>query len=155
MSNRLEPEPIPRRDFLGLTGLWAAAIAVFGTVIGMAKLAKPRVLPEAGARFRVGHPEEFPPGTKRALPKHKVQIRSEEKGIAAVSLVCTHLGCIVAPSETGYDCPCHGSKFGHEGEVIQGPAPVGLRWLEVSQAAEGSLVVDASREVPEGTFYTV
>jgi Rieske Fe-S protein len=45
--------------------------------------------------------------------------------------------------------------FGPQGEVLSGPAPRGLRWLEVSMAADGSLVVDAQKEVRPGTFYEV
>ncbi len=44
--------------------------------------------------------------------------------VHAVSLTCTHMGCSLKwnPAETSWDCPCHGSRFTHGGEVIEGPA---------------------------------
>ncbi|MET9628603.1 FAD-dependent oxidoreductase [Lentzea sp. NPDC006480] len=42
----------------------------------------------------------------------------------AVSLRCTHLGCLVRfnAAERSWDCPCHGSRFDVDGEVLEGPA---------------------------------
>ncbi len=155
MPSRLEPEPVPRRDFLGLIGLWSAGLAIFGSLLGMVRLAKPSVLPEAGNRFRIGRPEEFTSGTERLIPGRNVLVVSGKGGLAALSLVCTHLGCIVAKKEGAFSCPCHGSKFGNYGEVLGGPAPRGLRWLEMSLAADGNLIVDATREVSPGTYFQV
>lgn len=55
--------------------------------------------------------------------------RDEEGGVHAVSPVCTHLGCLVSfnNAEKTWDCPCHGSRFDLEGQVIQGPAIHDLR----------------------------
>lgn len=153
MPSRLEPDPLPRRDFLGLAGLWAAGAAIVGSIAGMARLPVPRVLPEASARFRIGKPGEFPPGTSRIIPGRNVRVVSEPRGIAAVSLVCPHLGCIVSETKEGYSCPCHGSKFDRGGGVTQGPAPRALRWLEITRAPDGALVVDGEREVEPWTFY--
>lgn len=153
MSDRLEPELVSRRDFLGLAGLWAAAAAILGSLAAMARLPVPRVLPEASTRFRIGRALEFPAGAVTILSERQVRIVSTDKGVAAMSLVCTHLGCIVGEGPTGFQCPCHGSKFDAQGKVVGGPAPRPLRWLQVSQAADGTLMVDTAKEVSPKDFY--
>jgi len=155
MSDRLTPAPLPRRDFLGLAGLWAAGVAIVGSLIGMARLTRPAVLPEQGRRFRIGRPEDFGSGTTKVVPEQKVMVVATERGIAAISLVCSHLGCIVSHTERGFACPCHGSAFDADGKAIAGPAPRGLAWYDVSLGIDGRLVVDAGREVPPGTYFEV
>jgi glycine/D-amino acid oxidase-like deaminating enzyme/nitrite reductase/ring-hydroxylating ferredoxin subunit len=59
--------------------------------------------------------------------------RDEDGHRHAVSARCTHLGCLVSfnSAERAWECPCHGSRFGIEGEVLQGPA---VRPLERREA---------------------
>jgi cytochrome b6-f complex iron-sulfur subunit len=44
--------------------------------------------------------------------------------LIAVNPKCTHQGCDVkwAGGQKQYQCPCHGSNFGADGEVLNGPA---------------------------------
>ncbi|TWP44373.1 FAD-dependent oxidoreductase [Lentzea tibetensis] len=50
--------------------------------------------------------------------------RDHDGQLHAVSMRCTHLGCLVRfnRAETSWDCPCHGSRFDVDGEVLEGPA---------------------------------
>ena len=153
MPGRLDPEPIARRDFLGWAGIWTAGIAIVGSILGMARLTMPRVLPDISRRFRIGKREEFTPGVVRIVPEQNVRISANEEGVKAMSIICTHLGCIVDGTPDGFACPCHGSKFDHAGRVIAGPAPRALTWLAITEAADGSLVVDGDKEVPADTTF--
>ena len=70
---------------------------------------------------------QLPPGTGAiaSLDGHKVAAYRDEAGrLHAVSATCTHLGCRVAfnTAERTWDCPCHGSRFDVDGQVLQGPA---------------------------------
>ena len=42
---------------------------------------------------------------------------------------CPHLGCALKwnPQERSWDCPCHGSRFAENGELIDNPATDDLR----------------------------
>ena len=81
---------------------------------------------------RIKHPQEggfddLAPGEAavRGVGVGQVAAYRDEQGeLHAVSAVCTHLACIVAwnEAEKSWDCPCHGSRFDHEGRVLHGPA---------------------------------
>ncbi len=50
--------------------------------------------------------------------------RRDDGTLVAVSPTCSHLGCQVSwnRAERSWDCPCHGSRFAPDGQVLQGPA---------------------------------
>jgi Rieske Fe-S protein len=63
--------------------------------------------------------------------------RDESGLVHAHSPLCTHLGCYVVwnAAERSWDCPCHGSRFGYRGEVLQGPAVHPLQAEATSESA--------------------
>ncbi|MBA2457397.1 MAG: FAD-dependent oxidoreductase [Gemmatimonadales bacterium] len=84
----------------------------------------------------VGSLEEIRPGqgalVRQGLGKVAV-FRDEQGALHPLSAVCPHLGCIVHWNslEGTWDCPCHGSRFGTDGEVLNGPAVTGLERREL------------------------
>jgi cytochrome b6-f complex iron-sulfur subunit len=150
--SRLAPEPIPRRDFLGLSAIASALAALLFAGLGMMRLPKAAVLPSPSRRFRVQIPESLAEGEPFVPPGRAVAIYRRGDEVYAVSTICTHLGCIVKPTAAGFDCPCHGSRFGPDGAVLKGPAPKPLPWLSVRPLAQNAFVVDEGRIVPPGTM---
>jgi cytochrome b6-f complex iron-sulfur subunit len=148
--SRLDPEPLPRRDFLGLASVWAAASALLFAGLGMLRLPKAAVLASPSRKFRVSLPESLAEGAPYIPPGRSVALFRDGKGVFAVSTVCTHLGCIVKSRDAGFECPCHGSRFAADGSVLKGPAPRALAWLKVSGGG-GGYVVDEDVTVPPGT----
>jgi len=152
---RLDPPPASRRSFLSLAALTSLVAALGTAVAGILRLPNPAVLPGPARHFKLGPPEEFAVGSETTFAEQNLVLFHDSEGFYAVSTTCTHLGCAVARSQEGFACPCHGSRFDSNGKVIGGPAPRPLPWLEVSRAADGTLIVNADSEVPEGERYRV
>jgi len=153
--SRLEPPRVSRRSFLSLASIGSCFAAMGVALAGVLRLPRPTVMPGPVRRYKIGNPADFPIGSETRLEKENVFIYRDGEGLYAISAVCTHLGCIVAQSAQGFACPCHGSKFDAKGNVVGGPAPRALPWLEVSRAADGQLLVLADNEVPAGTRFRV
>jgi Rieske Fe-S protein len=147
--SRLDEQPIPRRDMLGTAATWTAGGATLMALLGLARLPKAAVLPSPSKKFEVTLPESLAPGSAYIPEGRTVALIIDAAGeVAAISIVCTHLGCMVKATGRGFECPCHGSRFGPLGELERGPAPSGLPWVSVTRTGPGTYLVDEGQRVP-------
>ena len=104
----------------------ARANAEVGFEMGRGWL-RPAVHPTADADG--GDPPPEGRGVVRGSRRGPVAVATSEGTVRRVSGVCTHLGGVVSfnDAERSWDCPLHGSRFGLDGEVLDGPATCGLR----------------------------
>ncbi len=152
-KKKCDKDGVSRRDFLGIAAFGATIIASIGALAGSLRFVKADVYAEESKKFKIGKIENYPLGSTKQMDEKNVFIFSDDNGLFAISAICTHLGCIVHPSEFGFQCPCHGSQYTHDGDVIGGPAPRSLEWFEIQQEVDGTLFVDAGKTVPQGTKY--
>ncbi|MFA5810520.1 MAG: FAD-dependent oxidoreductase [Thermoleophilia bacterium] len=64
----------------------------------------------------------------------KVAVYKDDEGnVSGISAKCTHMGCVIDfnAREKTWDCPCHGSRFSTDGNVIRGPALVDLEKVDL------------------------
>ena len=66
--------------------------------------------------------------------------RHDNGTFTAVSTRCMHRGCQVEPVDGHLVCPCHGSEYTNQGEVLKGPTLQPLNRYEVV-ADEESVVI--------------
>ena len=150
----VEPH-MPRRRVLA----WLTSVGLFGSAVLSAVsnlvFIKPRATYGQPARFAIGKPDDFPSGTRISLDVKRVCIVRDGAKMAAISTTCTHLGCIVSISDTGFACPCHGSRYDQDGNVTGGPAPKALAWYKVSVAPNGEIEIDKNEEIEQGRYLSV
>ena len=76
--------------------------------------------------------------------------RDERGNVSLVSAICTHMGCIVHwnGAESTWDCPCHGSRFRANGEVLAGPAESPLKQVQTSNEKPAAKTTSARKKKP-------
>lgn len=67
----------------------------------------------------------------------------------ALASVCTHQGCPLGFADGAVECPCHGARFGFDGEVLNPPATQGLKRYEATlDQTSGNLVIQLLAGTP-------
>ncbi len=120
-------EELSRRGFLKMGWAGLGVLVLGETAFIGFKFFAPRVAEgEFGGVFTVGSVEDFPPGSVTPFNEGRFYlVRLMDGGFLAVYRQCTHLGCAVPwdAEKQRFVCPCHGSEFEMDGEVLNAPAP--------------------------------
>lgn len=142
---------LSRRDFINVA--WGAAGALAITELGVAGLRflSPRSTEgEFGGEFNLGPYDEFPPGSVTPVEAGRFYLAClGDGGFLAIYRRCTHLGCAVPFDQASgqFVCPCHGSEFSTDGNVLNEPAPRPLDLFQLSINEDGEIVVDTSSPI--------
>jgi len=130
---------IARRDFVKIVWFGAASSSLFGKPWLATALAAPSPAATGTGVLQLNI-NDFPAlqnvnGSVRLVLTSNGSIypvlvnRGSGNQFFALSTRCTHQGCVVPPFSTSAGasvCPCHGSRYAINGNVLAGPAPAAL-----------------------------
>ena len=132
---------------LGATGLLIAPLTTSGLMgcggIEQEPLAEPFMIALSE------YPELKREGGVVILPsdvtghEHGVIVRRLEQNYDAMSAECNHRSCNVELESEEFVCPCHGSRFGIDGTLKEGPATSDLLALRVVEQ-DGMLTISST-----------
>ncbi|MGQ0650605.1 MAG: ubiquinol-cytochrome c reductase iron-sulfur subunit [Gemmatimonadaceae bacterium] len=147
---------VGRRTFLLRCGcaLASASLASLGSCAGVTVR---RVSPVNG---RIELPLAQHPELGERDGALRVQVPGDETPIyvlvtgdrefAALSPICTHLGCTVEIQGSVLVCPCHGSTYERTGRVVKGPAERALLRYRAQITRDDVLVIELANEGRNG-----
>jgi len=83
-----------------------------------------RVLSDLVQEKRNLYEELFSPSRSILWPQLAANAAQAALGLVTPGPRCPHMGCVLKYNrqEHSWDCPCHGSRFDRQGELINGPA---------------------------------
>jgi Rieske Fe-S protein len=134
-----------RRRFLKVLGISIAGVGL--SACGGSEGQAPASGPVAG-----GSVTDLALDSVRIAPGNsKVVVARDDKGIYAMSAICTHASCDMSKdgkiSNSGLICDCHGSEFDRFGNVVTGPANSPLQHYKVTINNDQTITVMAGEIV--------
>lgn len=140
-TDTAEASGLSRRDLLlrgGAVGLGVAAVGVLAACgassSGGSGGSRGAGGSGGGAAGGLAKVSDIPVGGALATKvdgKPVLLVQQTAGTVTALSAICTHQGCTVMAAKSDLECPCHGSVFGLDGSVKQGPAPPPLPPVDV------------------------
>jgi Rieske Fe-S protein len=132
---------LSRRDFLKLSARGLLGLSGLLGLGGLIRFLSFEPDPPPPQQFDVGLGSNYPLGSRSLLAAIPALLIHAENGFRALSLTCPHLGCTVEVQPDEFTCPCHGSRYDQDGQLLAGPATQNLKSLRVETTPEGRLII--------------
>ena len=141
---RHPPAGLPRRLALQ-AGLAASGLLLLG---GLVEYLRRPPVPAVATTFELDLPGAYAVGSATHVAAAGAWLLRDGCGLYAISTRCPHLGCTVERLADGYRCPCHGSRFRLDGQVINGPAARPLTYLTLTVSGKGQVQLHTDQPAP-------
>ncbi len=143
---------INRRSFIKRLLILLASVEAFFLIKN--GISKKSALKKNTHLVSVGKADSFEEGKIYSfISDHFYLRRFKDGGFLALSVKCTHLGCVlnINADTDGFICPCHSSQFNNAGEVTASPAsrPLDIYPIVVEK---GELFVDTGKPQTRSSF---
>ncbi|GEK21991.1 QcrA and Rieske domain-containing protein [Cellulomonas xylanilytica] len=126
---------LDRREVLVRAGLVTMGVAAAGVLAACGGSEAPASEAPAESGGALAQLADIPVGgavsAKLADGQPIILVQPEKGTVVALTAVCTHQQCTVAPEGDELRCPCHGSVFDLTGANVSGPAPSPLAQFDV------------------------
>ena len=132
---------LSRKEFLNLGVNSLLGLSAALGLGGLIRFLSYEMDPAPPSEYDLGPVTDFPAGSRILLLHIPAVVIHERDGWLAMSLICTHLGCMVDEKEGQYECPCHGSKYDAKGLVQRGPSNAPLKKLRVETNETGNVIL--------------
>ena len=144
-----------RRGLLAFFGWGTMALVGLQAVVAFLVYFWPRKTGTFGSKVSAGSPNDYKVGDVKYFVEGKFYLSRLDEGFMALYQKCPHVGCTVpwrpefthqnAPGVTGlFRCPCHGSTYMRNGQIIFGPAPRPMDYMKITNEG-GKLFVDTGQ----------
>ena len=130
---------LSRRDFLKLGTHSLLALAGALGLGGLIRYLSYPFDPTPPSEFDIGPAVDYPINSRTILAHIPAIVIHDQNGLRAISLACTHLGCMIEQRNFGFECPCHSSRYDINGKLLKGPANRDLPRLRVAKSKDGNL----------------
>ena len=141
-----------RRGLIAFFGWGTIALVSLQAVVAFLFYFWPRKTSTFGSVVSAGSPNDYKVGDVKYFVQGKFYLSRLQEGFIALYQKCPHVGCTVPwrpefqlQGHTGlFRCPCHGSTYLPNGQIIFGPAPRPMDYMRITNQG-GTLMVDTGK----------